>query len=238
MKKIYLPLLVTSYLTAGVVSIGPEAYYVERTRASGTYQSGVLYGGQIAWNRLKKWGLYMGMDTYVASGIIKGYNFKKKALKSTLLDWQLEGRIGFNFPYITLFSGYGYLGENINFIEPSPTTFHYRDSIKYIPIGFLSLFNINTQYSVGLNAKAKWMTEGRSRISNDPRNAPLNLLMGNEWQYRVDLPFNYNFLKTLEVSFSPFYEFRHYGNYENYPYVFVDTKYQIWGSQLNISYFF
>ncbi len=231
-------LLLPSYLLAGVLSIGPEAYYVERTRASGTYQSGVLYGGQIAYNRLKKWGLYVGLDGYGASGILNGHNIKGKTLRSTLTDWQVEGRIGFTFPYVTLFSGYGYLEEQINFLEPSPTTFHYRDTIEYIVMGFLSRFNIRSHFSMGLNAKAKWMTEGKSHISNDPRGGPVTLLMNNEWQYRIDLPFNYAFEKYFEASFSPFYEFRHYGAHESYPYVFVDTEYQIWGTQINIAYCF
>lgn len=239
MKNFWIFFLLPSYLLAHTLSLGPEAYYVERTRATGANQTGVLYGGQIGYNRIKKWTTYWGVDAYYASGILHGENTSTgRPLKSSLTDWQIEGRVGFTLPYITLFGGYGYLEERINFMPPSRTTFHYREAIEYIVCGFLSRLNITPLFSMGLNAKAKWMTQGKSHVSNDPNNDPISLLMNNEWQYRIELPFNYVVKKGFEASFIPFYEFRHYGGHESYPYDFIDTQYQIWGTQVNLAYWF
>lgn len=238
MKKLRFFFLLPTLLAAHTLSIGPEAYYVERTRATGANQTGVLYGGQIGYNRIRKWATYWGIDTYYASGPLHGRNASGMALKSTLTDWQLEGRIGYTIPYVTIFGGYGYLEERINFENPSPTTFHYRDAIQYITAGFLSRVNFTCRLSMGLNAKVKWMTQGKSHVSNDPDNPPLTLLMNNEIQYRIELPVNYGLKKGFEASFIPFYECRHYGGHESYPYDFIDTQYQIWGTQIMLSYWF
>lgn len=238
LKKYCLFFLLPAWLAAHTLSIGPEAYYVERTRATGANQTGVLYGGQIAYNRIKCCGFYWGADAYYATGVLHGRNRTNKPLKSTLTDWQAEARLGFTIPYVTLYVGYGYLQEQINFISPSPTTFHYRDAIQYVTSGFLARVNWTCHFSTGLNAKVKWMTDGKSHISNDPAKDSVTLTMGNEPQYRVELPVNYYIKKGWEASFVPFYEFRHYGNKEGYPYDFIDTEYQIWGLQLMASYWF
>lgn len=225
-------------ICAHVVSIGPEIYHVKKMRSSGSQQQGVLYGIFAAYNQLRPSTIYFGGDVYYASGMLHGANASGRALKSSLVDWQLEGRLGYNFRYLTPFVGYGYLEEQTIFLPPSSTTFHYRDDIQYLAGGFLSVVQLPSRWSVGLYAKVKWMLSGSSHVSNDPDNLPLTLAMSNELQYRVDLPINYHFLSCLFLSAVPFYEYRHYGGHESFPYDFIDTQYQIWGGQLVLSYRF
>jgi hypothetical protein len=225
-------------LAAHTLSIGPETYYLQRTRASGTKQNGFLYGGQFAYNYIKNWMPYFGADTYAATGVLHGHNASGRATKSDLTDWQIEARIGYTLPCITIFGGYGYLLEQLNFVPPSATTFHYRDCIQYVTTGFLSRVNWTKHFSTGFNAKIKMMLEGKCHVSNDPANTPITLLMENELQYRLDLLFNYIPACPWELSCAPFYEFRHYGGHESFPYDFIDTVYHIYGVQLNCNYWF
>lgn len=238
LKKLYLLLLLPSLAYSHTLSIGPEVYYVDRTRASGTKQHGVLYGGQLAYNYIEKWSPYVGTDLYAATGVLRGQNASGRTLKSTLTDWQIEARIGYTIPYITLYGGFGHLEEQLNFVSPSTSLFHYRDAISYVAFGFLSRVNWSSYFSTGLNGKIKLMTEGECHVSNDPSNQPMTLLMSNELQYRLELPINYAANCSWEFSFMPFYEFRHYGGHESFPYDFIDTVYHIVGTELNCSFWF
>ena len=234
-----LPISLFGVDLGGYLSLGPEVYYAKKIRASGSKQRGVLFGAELSFNRIKPCTFYFGADGYYAKGILKGTNASGRAIRSSLIDMQAEGRIGYNFPYFTPFVGYGYLEENNNFLAPSTNQFHYHDSIQYLTVGFLSYYPIKNRIFIGLDAKVKEMVDGRCRISNDPLNPPVTLLIGNERQYRVDLPLSYKSERSgLFVTFDPFYEYRHYGGHESYPFDFIAIQYQIWGGQLLFSYRF
>lgn len=217
------------------ICCGPIFYHTRRIKKGGTKQSGYMYGFQASYDRIKNYCFYWGLHGYYAEGDIKGRTGRGAPLSSELADAEIEGRIGYTvgldncyLPSFTPFIGFGYFHQTNRFRHPSPVKFHFQDYFKYTTIGFLSSFYPLDYLKVGLNFRAKFMIEGKSRVSHDPDNHNLILLMDDEVQYSLDLPLTY-FLcwkgSDVFVSLIPFAELRHYGGYENYPFDFIETRF-------------
>ena len=226
--------------------IGPESYYMMRTREGGTKQEGALFGARIGYERLKRYRWYVGLDALFAQGKLAGYSGSGNRIKSELEDINLEVRLGYTLqhkyghrPFLTPFFGAGYLRETNEFREPSPLLVTFRDTIEYVAAGVLSGIHVAKHWQVGVNIKLKWMVAGKSRVRDDPDFANLNLTMENELQYRIDAPISYQFcrgLNSFEFDIVPFYEYRHFGGRINSPFDFIDTQFQLWGARLEIAY--
>jgi hypothetical protein len=229
--------------------VGPEAYYSHRVKEGGTRQSGALVGARASYDRVKRMGFYWGLEGAYATGKIRGHTGRGAHIVSELTDAEVEGRIGYTLqmcnswkPSITPFVGLGYFEQTNRFKSPSPVRLHFRDSFKYSTIGFLSSFQLFCDLSVGANFKVKYPTDSRSRVSHDPEHPHSTLLANDERQYELAIPLIYQYCWKDEielfVSLVPFFQYRHFGGYENYPYDYIDTKYYNVGSRLLIGFGF
>lgn len=223
--------------------VGAEVYYFQRSREGGTQQSGRMDGIRFSIDRVKGAGLYLGADLLYSNGDIGGYNSRGKKLISEVTDFIVEGRVGFTFmipfgrfPFIIPYAGYGYFNEENQFLPPSPLTYTTTDKFQFVAAGFLSGLNFTPQVSMGINIKARFMLNGHSYVTKDPDFEDVTLRMNDESQYRVEIPFAYIFCEryvNVEAIISPFFEYRHFGGKEGYPFNFIDTKFYLLGATIS-----
>ncbi len=225
---------------------GPETYFIKRSREGGSFQKGRLDGVKIDIDRIERCRWYFGGEYQYASGDIKGYTAGGNYFVSKLTDTIYEGRLGYTFqqkegrqPFFVPFGGWGYFKEVNAFRYPSLLTYTFNDTFHFFTIGFLSGVNFTPLLSMGVNFKVRFMIDGTSQVTNDPVYDEVNLNMENEMQIRLDIPFTFNLpcsLFGIAMQLVPFYEFRHFGGREGYPFNFRDTKFYIYGAQLALLY--
>lgn len=228
--------------------VGPEIYTVKRSRDGGSVQTGVLYGGRLGYDYIRRYAFYAGLDGLYAQGTLNGHSGEGRALSSLLTDANVEGRFGYTFQSkachhvsFTPYVGYGYFWETNSYKHPSPISVHFHNHFSYIPVGFLSRFFLYPDLSLGLNVKARLPLEGKTKVTNDPDADHLTLHYEQHIQYRIDLPVVYYFCwrdQSLAIGIVPFYEYRHYGYHANFPHDFLDTKFRLYGGNLQLLYVF
>lgn len=227
--------------------IGPEIYYVRRTKEGGAEQTGTLYGVRLGYDHIRRYKLYWGIDALWAQGTLKGKT-NEAQVKSTLTDMNVEGRIGYTFQTkswrclsFTPYTGLGYFWENNYFEHPTPLPIHFKNQFAYVPIGFLSQVFITPQWSIGLNFKIRYLIDSSVHASNDPEHENSTQKYEEELQYRIELPIIYFRCwkeHSLAVGLVPFYEYRPYGYQANYPFDFLETKFRLYGATLKLFYLF
>lgn len=230
------------------VSAGPETYYFHRLRDGGTHQEGRIDGISVGIDRLKRYGIYIGGEYLYATGRLKGRTGRGSPLTSELTDEIYEIRLGFTLqqnkhgcPFFTPFGGWGFFREINDFKPPSPLPCKFTDTFNYIVAGFLSGVNLTPLLSMGVNFKLKFMQDGKSKVTDDPLFDDVTLMMKEEIQARVDVPFVFfpcHSWLGLGFQFSPFYEYRHFGGREGFPFNFRDTKFQLYGAKFTLMYRF
>lgn len=211
-------------------------------------QKGYLYGVRGGYDHIKRFKFYGGIEGNYATGRIKGHTGGGSPISSQLTDAEIEIRGGYTLackysfkPSITPFIGFGYFCQKNNFSDPSPLHLHFRDTFKYVVAGFLSQFSPTPCLDVGIVFKAKYMIDGKSKVSHDPDFSSVTLRMEERTQYSVDLPITYLFSfcdQPLTASLEPFYQYRNYGGLENYPFNFIKTKFINFGARALLGYSF
>jgi hypothetical protein len=230
------------------VFLGPEIYYVNRTREGGAQQDGVIYGVRAGYDHVRRYKLYWGIEGLGAKGVLKGKHAEYGHLYSDWMDANIEGRFGYTFqskcrPCASFvpFVGLGYSWENNHYKYPSPLKLHFDNTFAYVPVGFLSQIFVTPTFSIGLNFKIRILVDGKQKVSHDPDNDRATLRYGEKPQYRVELPLSYFFYwkdYRLALSLDPFYEYRHYGHSANFPFDFLETKLNLYGATLKLFYLF
>lgn len=230
------------------VFLGPELYHTKRTKKGGSEQTGWLFGGHGNYERKRHNYLYWSLDGYYAYGELNGETPSGKTLKSDITDRQIEGRLGYafclkNWKKFTLipYGGYGYFDSRNDFKKPSPRQCEYFNHFYYGAAGFEASFYPFPCFEFGINFKASFMNEGKCKLKGDPDSGDVTLLIENKTQYEVDLPLRYYACwcdRNIVAIFSPFYRFRHYGGRVNWPYDFIDTKFQIYGAKILLNIVF
>jgi hypothetical protein len=234
--------------TAYLATVGLESYYMIRNRDGGTNQGGVINGVKITLDRLKCYGWYIGADYLYAHGRLNGETASGRPLKSLLTDQIVELRLGFTLqqkvagsPFITPFGGWGYFREVNDFYPPSPLSYTFTDTFNYVAAGFLSGVNFTPLLSMGINFKLRFMQNAKSEVSDDPMYDNVTLMMNDEMHVRLDIPFMYtpgNSLWGIGFLLSPFFEYRHFGGREGFPFNFKDTKFYLYGARFALTYRF
>lgn len=237
-----------NFLPLYKASIGPEIYHIKRTREGGASQSGTAVGVRGSFERIGRYKWYAGVEGLYGCGTIKGHSANGNRLKSRLTDRMIEGRVGYTFqskcgwlPSFTPFVGYGYSEELNHYKSPSPLLVNFKNRASYFSFGFLSSVMITQSLTVGFNLKARSLVDPECLVKNDPVFDQLKMHINDEVQYRFELPFYYDFYscdQVFELGLVPFYEFRHYGGRENYPFDFLDTKLKVYGLNLQFTYRF
>lgn len=233
------PLAIEAQCKHHRVLVGPEVYYMTRSRDGGTEQTGTLYGFSFLYERVRHYGIYWGLEGRYAVGTLQGHDGNDKDIKSHKRDSDLEGSLGFTYQFskagkclsLTPIVGGGYFWGKNDFVDPSPLTVNYRGQFSYYLLGILATLYWNDQISVGLRYKVKKMLEGECRVSDIPESDDLKQVMENENQYELELPIQ---ISRVEGRFwqwlvTPFYRSRHYGKRENFPRDFLDTRFKMYG---------
>lgn len=238
----FLPLQSLQICGPHTLSIGPEAYYMKRGKKGGSWQDGHLIGFRATYDRLARCGLYMALDGYWATGSLEGESKSGRTLKSDVTEYQTEGRLGFSYTFpqckrVTwvAYGGYGYFESDNEFVYPSPMIYHSIAQFKYYAGGGMVFVTINDSMDAGFHFKYKFPDEPKCIIDEDPDWGKLTQIMGRENQYEAELPFRYQkccYGRRLGIQLTPFYRFRHYGQYENFPFDCFDTRFHIWGARL------
>lgn len=219
---------------------------MERWRDGGTEQTGTLAGGRIGYDYIEPGRWYFGADFLYATGPLEGHSGSGKKLHSNITDWNVEGRFGLTLPppflredvFFTPFVGYGYFHEENSFHSPSPISFTFTDTFSYVAAGFLSGANLHPLLSMGVNFKVRFMLNAQSEVSDDPVYDHVTLQVEDELQVRIEVPFSYCYSCCFDIALVPFYEFRHFGGREGYPFDFLDTKYNLFGARASLAYRF
>jgi len=227
-------------------TIAPLFYHLQRTREGGTKQDGWIYGVAGSYDRIKRYRLYWGLDASYAKGNLSGHTGTDDPLKSTYTDERLEGRFGYTFqakcaytPSFTPYVGYGYIRTTNKFHAPSPMELKFLTTLRYAAYGFLSSITPMENITIGFNFKGWTPIHARTKVQDDPDEDDASMLMGDRFNYRIELPLCYRYDmcdQVFEFGISPFYEQRHYGSRENFPFNFFDTKFRFWGFSLLFTY--
>jgi hypothetical protein len=227
-------------------TLAPEWYQVKRTRKGGTHQEGDLIGVRFNYDHIRRYKFYWGAQAFYGSGELHGKNAGNDKLHSRLADTQLEANLGYTFAYknypcysFTPFVGAGYFRETNRFHFPSPLEIKLRTTFSYASCGFLSKMMFCTDWTIGFNARFKLLWQTRCRISGDPEHDTLKQQVGDRLHYRLELPIVYAhplFCHQVRIGIMPFYEHRIYGGRENYPFDFFETKFRIFGLDLQFIY--
>lgn len=230
------------------LTIGPEVYYVVRTRAGGARQDGTMYGLSAKYERLRGCSLYWAVQYDGGWGELYGSDANGNDVKSYFSEQQIEGRLGYNYqwkfsckPYILPFIGYGYHTQTNDFIQPSPLEVQFKDYFPYSAVGIQVGINLTSRMTLGLLFKADWMLEGNSKIEGIEEFGTVKLNMEEEWQYTFEAPLTYRSqlrCRTFYFMFTPFVRFRHFGGLPGFPLDFLDTHYRNYGAKLLCGYDF
>lgn len=222
-----------------IVYLGPEVYYLKRTKEGGSKQDGWMFGGRVLYERRKSCGFYWAVNGLYAYGNINGKTSSGRILKSTLTEAEIEGRLGYTFCFkfcssfsFTPYGGYGRYYCKNDFKHPSPLTCTYRDSFDYGIGGFIATKRFNPNFETSLDFSFKQMFTGKSSISHDPEYGHVCLKIRNEIQYEVAVPVIYTTCwknRVLKLYAAPFYRYRHFGGLLNFPFDFIDTEFRSYG---------
>lgn len=230
------------------LDLGPEIYYLKRVREGGTHQSGHIDAISFRFERIKRCGWYLGADYLYGAGELDGKTSTGFPLSSKLTDEIFEFRLGYTLSrkeygrtFITPFVGGGYFQEVSHFSPTSPIPCTFTDTFSYATVGFLSGMNFTPLLSMGINFKLRFMRDGTSKVSDDPFFENVTLNMEDEIQIRLDLPVDYRPCSTLfglGFLLSPFFEYRHFGGREGFPFNFRDTRFYLFGTKIALTYRF
>lgn len=249
------PFLCWSQCNHCLMTGGPEIYFLERIRPGGTQQSGWFDGLRLGIDRIKINGWYGGGDIFYSKGNLKGSTASGSALVSVMQDQIYEVRVGYTLGqkvfhpnkllrlcyFFTPFIGWGHFEEINDFHPPSPLPCRFTDTFNFFSGGFLSGLNFNSLLSIGINFKLKFMNNGQSKISNDPLFSEVTLLIKDEIHLRLGIPIAFNPPNTLfNMGFliSPFFEYRHFGGKEGFPFNYKETEFYLYGTQVALTYRF
>lgn len=238
----------TACLPNNQIWIAPEFYHMQRHREGGTKQDGFLYGGRLAYERIHGKKFYVGVEGAIATGNLEGHSSIGQKLRSRFTDKSVEGRIGYTFqfntcytPWLTPYIGYGHFWETNKYQRPKDLQIHFYNDFSYVPIGFLLQLNLQPHWSVGLNFKCRVLIDSQVKSKRDSIYGNTTLHYKQKLQYRIELPLSYYafcFCHPIRLTIEPFYEYRRYGTQPNYPFDFLDTKFNNWGANFQIGYFF
>lgn len=229
------------------VSLGPQFIHIDRTKEGGTKQQGNLVGGYFTYDRLKRYGWYLGAAASYAKGDLKGSTEDGDSLCSKFTDVWAEGRFGYTFQKkngkklaLTPYVGFGYAMEKNNFDHSSLLPIHFKTHFYYFSAGFLCSAHFCDNFIAGLLFRARIPYDPKCKVSHDPENESLSQKVGEKIQYRVELPITYKIpcLNQIAVTALPFFEYRPYGEHVNFPFDFFKTRLNLWGGSVNLVYLF
>ena len=204
-----------------------------------------MIGLRVGYDRLKRCGLYWGLDALYAHGTLRGHTGAHHKLHSHLTDSSIEGRIGFTFQQkefwqcaLTPYIGLGYFTENNKFVRPSPVSARFKTYFPYASVGFITWMHIWECIEMGVNFKAKIPLEPKCRVTGDSEHKRVTQKISERMHYRVEVPLTYRIACDghTAISLIPFYEYRKYDHFPNFPFNFIKTTFNNAGLTLEFLY--
>jgi hypothetical protein len=227
-------------------SYGSIIYHNERHRAGGSWQDSNLRGVRFSYQRHQKWSLYWGVEGYYAKGKAEGKTATGGRLNSTLIDSEVEGRFGYTLHLhcracisVTPYVGFGVYDGYNNFHPLNRTAITFHNHFSFSSAGGLLELYISPCLKVGCSYTSRWMFNGTNTIQDDPTRDNIELMMNNARHeyYQFPITFRRQCSKSAYVL-TPFYQKRHYGGRENFPFNYIDTKFDIYGLFLGVTHYF
>lgn len=225
-------------------SFGISSYYIKRKREGGSRQTGGLVGAYVHYERLCPWGFYWSGEMLRTSGDLEGSSSGGTSLDSHLTEWESEASLGYAFPFhvgkpslIVPFAGVGYFESTNDFHLPSPMTITIQNRFVFASVGFLWRIAWNECTHVSLRFRTHYAFDAKNSIYNDPVFGDLELFVEDRPQYSIDLPIHYQCCGekgNTSVVFTPFFQRRHLGGRENFPFDFIDTKFYLLGAHIQL----
>lgn len=189
------------------VTIGGNYTYIHLKPNDNPSFHGSLGGAQVMYEYLPLNRFYGGVRFDYKQGTAHGTNEKR-----SLLYFDVQERLGYTFGFLddkcsfTLFSGFGYhyLAQHLTTTPGASVRFNYNEF--YFPVGFLSDYEVNSWFMVGLNFT--WMAQVYPTTSIVP-------LKGARWDlsytmvnFYASLPLTFTLTddKRFLLTVNPFYE--------------------------------
>lgn len=238
-----------SFLSAAqTLYVGPEIYHIKRIREGGTRQEGELYGAVFCFERLCRNGLFLDVEARWATGDLKGHTHNHLSIHSRMIELEAQGNLGYTLGLdclcnleITPYVGGGAFKGTNKFGNANPIQVKYTDRFYYFSSGILVMAEVLPAIMAGINFQIKWAADGQTKVSDDPDFEPFEMHFDTNPGYYVELPISYQLCggcSTFSASILPFFEYRHYGKRENFPFDFLDTKYYLYGAKLLLGWSF
>lgn len=224
----------------------PEVYHLKREKKGGASQKGNIVGGRLRYDRLKRYGYYWGLEGCMGKGTLHGASGAGHKLHSHYYNYEVEGRIGYTLQCkeglqysFTPFIGGGYLSEKNNFSNKAPLPLHTNIHFGFVEAGFIAAMRPLDPLHIGFELKLKMPYEPKCKISHDPEEAAFSQKIGERLQVRMEWPLILRFdCSSWTLNATPFYEYRNYGAHVNFPFDFIQTRYQIWGLSIGVGGWF
>lgn len=219
--------------TDHLLDVGPLWSYLWREKETGSEQKGSLYGLQGSYNRIKRYGWYLGADGSYCAGILRGSVHHQTPIRSRYSTLTAEGRLGYTFMQkegynigFTPFLGGGYIEERNNFTHPIDLPIHLKTSFPFAAGGFLLFGRPFSSVTAALSFKVRLPYEPTCKVTNDPDNEPMTQRIAERLHYRVDLPISWTMGTSgcFALTLDPLLEIRTFGTQTNYPFDFIKTK--------------
>ena len=220
------------------LTFGRQSIALHRQKA-GSVQHGVLQGWELTYDRLKRYGWYVGVDAAYAKGKLKGESLFGSKLHSTFSQGYAEGLFGYTFQQKTCFQvactpfvGGGYLQQKNHFSLPSPLPVHFKTTYSYAAAGIRLFTTLFWGMDVSLIAKVKFPVEPSCTVTHDPENDSVSQKIGERPHYRIDLPINYALFcdGRVNLQLKLFYEVQNFGKRINMPFDYAKTRLRFWGT--------
>lgn len=211
-------------------------------------QKGWLYGVKGNLNIYLNSCIYLGTEIGYQYGDLKGHSeieevtivldevFVEDSVKSKYKDYWLEGRIGAklgtNAAFLTPYFVVGYENETDNFISPSPLELKNSLSYGYLGCGGLSSFFVTPCFSIGLNAKLKWMFNSKVKVSGHADLEDKNFSCANCFHYTVELPLTFFSTPNSFFAVVPYYQYKNYDKHNLHLIGHEKATFSMWATLL------
>lgn len=233
-------------------AIGPVWYYRVRERFLPTptdestqisRMTGNLWGIHLEYDRIRKGSLYWAAEGQWAQTEMNGTTRLGSGLNALATDWFAEGRLGWTCnlkmyacPSATFYTGVGYYEEILKFGLPSPAEITSDLSFTYVPFGLIVRAWLTYGFWIGVRAVAMLpLNDPTDKIQFDPLFGNYTIHAGSKLQFRVELPIQWNFSCCLGMRVTPFYWNYRYGDREEFPTNFIETKTSMAGVRLELT---
>jgi hypothetical protein len=201
-----------------------------------------LYGVKGYYQRWDDCGLYLRAEGYHLQGDVSGRSAAGNAVESDYEEQWAAGAVGWSiggrWPFPAYIVPYGIYGrywsrnEETRSVDPQLET---RELMHTGGAGFAARLGCSDCVMLGFDARYLVMWDGKNKTLNDPVFDEFYRLMGDEEHIYLALPVMVVLADgavQLDLEFSPYYWYRHFGARNNTPRNYLDSHQRVYGCHL------